>query len=175
MSLSLSLLFHSGEQEFVARTAGISSLIIISSIVPVILIVLIISYRYVKRRNVELEQAEEKLRFVEVENQRRAIYHKMFESHRQKEAEIEKLLNELEGRPQPAVPVIETKSIKANPLGFDMQGESTDDEYFEEPIASSSHSPLYERIKHSPKLENVVVPPPEAAVNIRVPPLQSDF
>jgi hypothetical protein len=143
--------------------------------VPIILIVLIISYRYIKQRNFELQEAEEKLRFAEVEKQRRAIYHKMFESHRQKEAEIEKLLNEME-EPQAAVPVIEAKSIKTDALGLEMQGESTDDEFFEEPIARSSKSPLYEKIKISPKLEHFdASPPPRPPVNIRAPPLQSDF
>lgn len=176
-------IIHSGEQEFVARTAGVSTLVIVSAIIPIILIVLIISYRLIERKNFELEEEESKLRFAELEKQRRSIYKEMFETHQQKEVQIEKLLNELDEK---------------SPEKSTETGESTDDEFFEEPLAASPHAtdaapvwklpdvPPRRSIPSSPQQTSVepkwklpIVPPRSKILPVHpappAPPLQSDF
>lgn len=118
------LLRFAGEQEFTARTAGLSSIILFSTMIPLLLLIIIISYRYIKRRNLEIEAAEEEIRFAELEAQRQKIYSKMYDEHHQKEIEIAAHLEKLEAENPALTEVVQ----------IDHHGDSTDDEFFEMPL-----------------------------------------
>lgn len=67
-----------GEREFSARNAGLSSIIVFSTIIPLLLIILVVSYRHIKMKNLEAEAQLKK---------RRRTFEKFF-SNEEKEIEI---------------------------------------------------------------------------------------
>lgn len=121
-----------GEQEFTARNAGLSTIIVFSTMIPLLLLIIIISYRYIKRKNVEAEVLEKEIYFAELEAERQRIVDKMNHENQQKEIEIVKYLDE------PAQS--SSNQIQSNAIDGDFKveqidpGDSTDDEFFERPL-----------------------------------------
>lgn len=107
---------------------------------------LVISYRHIKQKNLELEIAEKEIYFAEVEKQRQQIYEKMYRDHAAKEIEInehlkerEDKLNDLQVWPnQILVNEIDGLTKAAENVHHD---DSTDDEFFEMPLPPIPTSP----------------------------------
>lgn len=105
--------------------------------IPLLLLIIIISYRYIKRKNVEAEAREKEIYFAELEKQRQQIVDKMYHDHQQKEIEIVKYLDEQEEK----LAQSSTNRIQSNAIDGDFKveqidhhGDSTDDEFFEMPL-----------------------------------------
>lgn len=127
-----------GEVEITARTAGLSSIIVLATIVPLLLLIIIILYRYVKQKNVEIARKEQQNYFAEMERHRWQLYQKMQADHLKRENEIEKYLRDEQEKPSTS------KAGNINNRGplnlidvannVDSGGDSTDDEFFERPL-----------------------------------------
>lgn len=125
-------LCFTGEQEFTARNAGLSTVIVLSTIVPLMLLIIVISYRHIKRKNAEIEAMEQEALLAELEKQRLTIYQQMYDEHHQKEMEF------FEEREEKLNDSIDVQSnvidAKAKVLHIDQRDDSTDDEFFEMPL-----------------------------------------
>lgn len=127
-----------GEQEFTARNAGLSTIIVFSTMIPILLLIIVISSRYIKRKNVEIEAREKEICFAELEKERQRIIDKMYHDHQQKEIEIVKYLGEQEAKLAAQSP--RPNQIQSNAIDGDFKveqidhGDSTDDEFFERPL-----------------------------------------
>lgn len=119
-------------------------MIFLTSIVPFMLLLVVIFYRYVKRRNLEIALAEEKTYLAEMEKHRRQLYEKMQAEHRKRENEILGELNRQElklllqqpstssgvgGNNHAQFNVIDAANVDAVD-----DGDLTDDEFFEMPL-----------------------------------------
>lgn len=131
-----------GEEEFIARTAGLSSIIVFSTMIPLLLLIIVVSYRYIKRKNLEIEQKEKEIHFTAMEEQRNKIYQKLYEEHHRKEIEIAELFDEKDAKhndSQSQPNQIQSKVIDGV-AQFD-HGDSTDDEFFEMPLPPLPQTP----------------------------------
>lgn len=132
------LCYYIGEQEFTARTAGLSSIIVFSIMIPLLLLIIVISYRYIQRKNLELEVNEKEIYFAELEEQRQKIYESMYNDQVREEIEIIKNLEKQ--RDIDGVPQIPSNQIPSNVIDDDKNiekidhGDETDDEFFEMPL-----------------------------------------
>jgi hypothetical protein len=111
--------------------------------IPLLLLIIVISYRYIKRKNLEIEQNEKEIHFAAMEEQRQKIYQKLYEEHHRKEIEIAELFDEKdtkhnESQSQPNQ--IQSKVIDGV-AECDQHGDSTDDEFFEMPLPPLPESP----------------------------------
>lgn len=127
------LLRSAGEQEFTARNAGLSSIIVFTAMIPLLLLIIIISYRYIKQKNLEIEAAEKEIYFAELETQRQKIYSKMYDEHHQKEIEIEAYLEERAEKLDAVNPLQSCVTDEVVQIDH-RDGDSTDDEFFEMPL-----------------------------------------
>lgn len=129
-----------GEQEFKARNAGLSSIIVFSTIIPLLLLIIVVSYRHIKQKNLEAEAKEQEIYFAELEQERQKIYSKMYDDQHQKEIEIVKYLAEQEEKQSNSplqANLIQSMLIdgREKPVQIDHHnGDSTDDEFFEMPL-----------------------------------------
>jgi hypothetical protein len=165
----------SGEQEVTARTAGLSSVIIFGTFVPLLLILVIIFYRHVKQKNAKLAEQERQLQFAKVEQQRLTLYEKMQADDQKRAKEIDDYLeNALKAEDMHAPPQL--KMID------ELDGDETDDEFFEMPlpplpaeqtsvIDNETVATASARVQETPKIENAFVFPP-VPLRHRPPPLQ---
>lgn len=111
--------------------------------IPLLLLIIVISYRYIKRKNLEIEQNEREIHFAAMEEQRQKIYQKLYEEHHRKEIEIaesfdekDAKLNDSQSQPN------RIQSIVIDGVAqFDQHGDSTDDEFFEMPLPPLPESP----------------------------------
>ncbi|KAG5681352.1 hypothetical protein PVAND_010796 [Polypedilum vanderplanki] len=170
----------SGEEEIAARTAGLSSVIIFGTFVPLLLIIIIIFYRHVKRKNEELATKEKEMQFAKIEQQRLTLYEKMRIEDEKREKEINEYLEK-------ALLDEDLKATASNELNKDeFDGDETDDEFFEMPLpplplttpdsAQTSiidneaiETPLV-KIEETPKIENSFAFPPLRQRRIAPPP-----
>lgn len=172
--LFLCPLRFTGEVEFTARKSGISAIIVFSTIIPLLLLIIVISYRHIQQKNLETEAKEKEMYFAELERERQEIVERMYGDDRRKEIEIVKYLEErekLDASPN---------QIQSNVIDVDKKleqidhhGDSTDDEFFEmplPPVPSTSSpqsgklsitdnekiSPSTARIQETPKVDNTI-------------------
>lgn len=140
------------------------------------LLILVISYRHIKQKNLELEVKENEIYFAELEKQRQKIYDKMYKDHQTKEIEINEYLRLQEGNPNALqlfpnqIFVNEIDGLKKAAMN-DHHDDSTDDEFFEMPLPPIPSSPtekcsldgnenvsptslLTAKIEETPKVEN---------------------
>jgi hypothetical protein len=158
-----------------ARTAGLSSVIIFGTFVPLLLILVIIFYRHVKQKNAKLAEQERQLQFAKVEQQRLTLYEKMQADDQKRAKEIDEYLeNALKAEDMHATPQL--KMID------ELDGDETDDEFFEMPlpplpaeqtsvIDNETVATASARVQETPKIENAFVFP-RVPLRHRPPPLQ---
>lgn len=150
--------------------------------IPLLLLIIVISYRYIKRKNLEIDEKEKEIYFAEMEKQRQQIYQKLYEEHHRREIEIAELFDEQDGKrndSQSRPNQIQSKLIDGV-AHIDHQGDSTDDEFFEMPlpplpqsspksgklsiIDNEEISPSTSIVQETPKVDNITnsfkFPPP---------------
>lgn len=100
------------------------------------LLIIIIAYRYVQRKNLEIALMDQTNAFAEMEKHRWQLYQKMQADHLNREDRIEKFLAKQE---QPSTSTTMGGSNSAPLVLIDVSdavdsGDSTDDEFFERPL-----------------------------------------
>lgn len=153
ISLYHLVLLLKGKAEFEARTAGLSTLIVLSSMIPLLLLIIIVAYRKINAKNLENDTEEKEIFFAELQRERERIRQNQnltYAEGRMKECEdVEKYLDEAMEKINFAQVEIQT-SFEMNKKGeiigklerknidvivvSDGDGESTDDELFEMPL-----------------------------------------
>lgn len=134
--------YYTGEQEFTARNAGMSSVIVFSLMIPLLFLMIIMCSRYVQRKNLEEEALEKEIYLAELEQQRKRVFDLLYKDH-QREAEIELFLEQQEKaeelhkiRPMhlslKVVHEADKTSDAISATNYDQY--STDDELFELPL-----------------------------------------
>lgn len=137
----LFLLLYTGEQEFTARNAGMSSVIVFSLMIPLLLLMIIMCSRYVQRKNLEEEAEERKIYLAELEQQRIRVFELLHKDH-QREAEIELFLEQQEKAEQLqkirpshlSLNIVHEAEIPVKSSEANYYHDSTDDELFELPL-----------------------------------------
>lgn len=179
-------MFLTGEQEITARTAGLSTVIILSTMIPLLLLIIIIFYRHLKRKNQEIAEKEKEIYFAEIENRRQQMYERMQIQHQKREMEISEYLDEALKREDMMLQQPSTSSAKQlkvidveNTENVD-HGDETDDEFFEMPLppipprspsalsgqtsitdneaveAKTPSAPSTAKIQETPKVDNIL-------------------
>lgn len=105
--------------------------------IPLLLLIIVISYRYIKRKNSDIEEKEKEIYFAELEKQRQKIYQQLYAEHHRKEIEIAELIDERRyerlNDPQSQPNQIQSNVIDGV-VKIDHHGDSTDEEFFEMPL-----------------------------------------
>lgn len=130
------MLLISGEEEITARTAGLSTLIIVSTLVPLLGIIIIIMYHHVQRKNIEIAEKQKLMHFEELDRERQKILDKIQRDRNETEKKINEYLeNRLNEEPRPSTSgTYNPRNISApNIIHIDSDVE-TDDEFFEMPL-----------------------------------------
>jgi hypothetical protein len=106
---------------------------VLGTIVPLILLIIIILYRHVKRKNLEIAMMEQKNFLAEMERHRWQLYEKMQADHLKREKEITEYLTKHQAQPSTSsgpLNLIDAANVVDDADG----GDSTDDEFFEMPL-----------------------------------------
>lgn len=135
LKIKKSIQFFIGEQEVTARTAGLSSVIVLATIVPLMLLIIIIFYRYVQRKNLEIAMMNQENAFAEMEKHRWLLYQKMQADHLKRESKIEKYLEKQEQPSTSSMGGHNRLDLMNVNDAVDSGGDSTDDEFFERPLS----------------------------------------
>lgn len=129
-----------GEQEFTARNAGLSLVVVFCTMVPLLLLIIVITHRYIKRMNLEAETKEREVQLARLEDERQKIYETLFAEDDRKEVETVKSLQEHKEKILDA-PHVCSIQIRSDVIDDDRKGEEkldpddgTDDELFEMPL-----------------------------------------
>lgn len=105
--------------------------------IPLLLLIIVISYRYIKRKNSEAEIKEKEIYFAELEERRQKLYEDMYENQHREEIET---LKHLEQGKIVGVTQIRSNQIPSNVIDDEKMlekidhGDETDDEFFELPL-----------------------------------------
>jgi hypothetical protein len=98
--------------------------------VPLILLIIVVFYRYVKQRNEQIAVAERESLLAQLEEKRKTMYEKIQAEHRQREKEISEYFE----RQEKQFKEEELKASTSQSKSIEIGGDSTDDEFFEMPL-----------------------------------------